>query len=85
MFAYNCFVFVLVWLTLDDVMLYYSDMKIVQEEGITLFVSTAGPLRILYEIDLINEPRRIAYNKYKGCTEEELYKKAFFNEKYAYD
>ena len=53
MFAYNCFVFVLVWLTLDDVMLYYSDMKIVQEEGITLFVSTAGPLRILYEISIL--------------------------------
>lgn len=53
MFAYNCFVFALVWLTLDDVMLYYSDTQILQEEGITVFVSTAGPLRILYEISIL--------------------------------
>ena len=53
MFTYNCFLFVLVWLTLDDIMLYYSEMKIVQESGITLLVTNAGPLRILYEISIL--------------------------------
>ena len=53
MFAYNCFVFTLVWLTLDDVMLYYSDMEIVQEAGITILITYAGPLRILYEVSVV--------------------------------
>lgn len=53
MFGYNCAVFTLVWLTLDDVMLYYSDMKIVQEGGITLLVTYPGPLRVLYEISVL--------------------------------
>lgn len=53
MFTYNCVVFTLVWLTLDDIMLYYSDMEIVQESGITLLVTHAGPLRILYEISVL--------------------------------
>ncbi len=53
MFGYNCFIFMLIWLTMDDVMLYYSDMEIVQEAGITLLITQAGPLRILYEISII--------------------------------
>jgi len=47
------------------------------DNGIVSAFSVKEKLRILYEIDLIDEPRRIAYNKYKDYTEEELYKKAY--------
>lgn len=53
MFAYNTFVFGLVWLSLDGVMLYYSDMKLVTKGGITLLETTGGPLRWMYEISLV--------------------------------
>lgn len=52
MFGYNCVVFALVWLTLDNVMLYYSGMEIIKEAGITLLITHAGPLRILYEVSV---------------------------------
>ena len=52
MFAYNCVVFLLVWLTLDGVMLYYSDVELVKEAGVTLLITQPGPLRILYEISV---------------------------------
>lgn len=53
MFAYNAAVFFLAWLTLDDIMLYYSDMEIIQEGGITHLVTQPGPLRYSYEISVV--------------------------------
>ncbi len=53
MFTYNVFVFALVWLTLDNVMLYYSDMQITQQGGITVLVTESGPLRIMYEVSVV--------------------------------
>ena len=53
MFTYNVFVFALVWLSMDNIMLYYSDMQIAQENGVTVLVTKAGPLRILYEVSVV--------------------------------
>ena len=53
MFSCNAFIFALVWLSLDNVMLYYSDMQITQENGITILVTESGPLRNLYEISVV--------------------------------
>ena len=45
--------------------------------GVVSAFSVKEKLRIMHEIEVINEPRHIAYNKYKDRTEEELYKKAY--------
>ena len=47
------------------------------DDGIVSAFSVKGKLRIMHEIEVINEPRHIAYKKYKDRTEEELYKKAY--------
>jgi len=53
MLAYNVAVFYLIWITLDGVTLYYSDMRLIQQGGISMLVTEPGPLRILYEISVV--------------------------------
>ena len=53
MFGYNAAVFYLVWISLDGVTLYYSDMQLVQQNGISMFITQPGPLRILYEVSVV--------------------------------
>lgn len=53
MFLYNSFIFFLVWITLDGSRLYYADMELAKEGGITVLITQPGPLRILYEISVL--------------------------------
>ncbi len=53
MFAYNSAVFFLIWNTLDGNGLYYAEMELAQEGGISVLNTQPGPLRILYEISVV--------------------------------
>lgn len=53
MLVYNTGVFLLVWSTSVGGQLFYKSYELVNQDGIGVFITQSGPLRILYEISVV--------------------------------
>lgn len=73
MLVYNLGVFLLVWSTNVGSTLFYKSYELIYEKGIGVFVTTPGPLRILYDFSVVFYAAAVVFLMYVAiCKKKNL-------------